>query len=120
MLKLILSYFLDETFINRTILVAGLCGPAVGLLVGFLVGKVRHRVRPDAADGLLIGLFGTLTMIMWHVYNAIVERMGLDTVKNLLVNLVLFLAVGLILGYLVRRVRPRLHGDIESAGRSDG
>ena len=42
---------------------------------------------------------------MWYVYNAIVESLGLDTVKNLLVNLVLFSVLGLVLGVVVRRVR---------------
>lgn len=45
--------------------------------------------------GLLLGtLVGGGNYALWTVYNAITEKLGLDTVKNLLVNLALFVAIG--------------------------
>lgn len=111
MLELILKYLLDEAFVGWVILVAGLAGPPLGAALGYGVGRLRRQVRGDVVDGTLLGLFATLTLVMWHVYNAIVERLGLDTVRNLLVNLALFAVVGVVLGLTLRRVRPMLRGD---------
>jgi len=111
MLELILSYLLDEQFLNRVILVLGVLGPLGGAGLGWIVGRIRKQVRSDLVDGVLIGSFLTVALIMWHVYNAIVDRLGLDTVNNLLANLVLFVAVGVGLGFVVRWVRPRLKGE---------
>ena len=46
---------------------------------------------------------------MWRLYNAVLGRYGLDSVKALLINLALFagvgVMVGLTVGYLTRRRR---------------
>jgi hypothetical protein len=44
---------------------------------------------------------------MWSVYNALTDRIGLDTVRNLEVNVVLFAAVGLVIGFGAARLRGR-------------
>lgn len=111
MLERVLAIILDEKVIDRTFFWLGLAGPPVGALLGFLVGKIRGKVRSDLVDGTLWGLFGTLILVMWHVYNRIVEALGLDTVKNLLVNLALFAALGVLLGLVLRVVRPRLKAE---------
>ncbi len=67
--------------------------PVVGLVIG-------NRLK-DAKAGLLGGLaVGGGNIVLWRVYNAITDQLGLDTVKNLLVNLVLFIGIGLILGLI--------------------
>ncbi len=62
--------------------------------------------------GLFLGtLVGGGNYALWTVYNATTEKLGLDTVKNLLVNLGLFVALGIFVGvgagYL--SVRQRSH-----------
>ncbi|MFN7971474.1 MAG: hypothetical protein U0166_03855 [Acidobacteriota bacterium] len=111
MLERVLAIILDEAIINRTFFWMGIAGPPVGALLGYVVGRIRGKVRGDLVDGTLCGLFGTLTLVMWHVYNAIVEALGLDTVKNLVVNLVLFLVLGIVLGLVLRVVRPKLKAE---------
>ncbi len=65
--------------------------PLIGLAWGILVK------RP--AKGLIIGLLiGGGNFVLWTVYNIITDRLGLDTVKNLLVNLVFFVVVGIVVG----------------------
>lgn len=76
-------------------------GPFVGAGIGWARGR-------RALIGLLWGLLFTANWILWCVYNAITNRLGLDTVRNLLVNLALFIAVGAIAGYVVAlRTRRR-------------
>ncbi|HEY3331573.1 MAG TPA: hypothetical protein VGK19_16200 [Capsulimonadaceae bacterium] len=75
--------------------------PIIGLVWGVAVKRIKHGV----VAGVLIGL-GNLAM--WKVYNAITDHLGLDTVKNLLVNLALFVAIGVISGLLWGRlVKPK-------------
>jgi lipopolysaccharide export LptBFGC system permease protein LptF len=64
-------------------------------LIGLAWGAAKKRLVPGLVIGLLVGAgnYG-----LWTVYNAITEHLGLDTVKNLLVNLGLFVVVGLLVG----------------------
>lgn len=77
-------------------------------LVGLAWGAAKKRLVPGLVVGLLVGAgnYG-----LWTAYNAITEHLGLDTVKNLLVNLGLFVIVGLLVGvgagvYASRHQRP--------------
>ena len=65
--------------------------PLIGLLWGFLAKR--------AVRGLLIGvLVGAGNFALWNGYNAITDKLGLDTVKNLLTNLCLFVVLGVVIG----------------------
>ena len=69
------------------------------LIAAPVIGLVWGAVRKQWARGLTIGLLvGGGNYALWTVYNAITDRLGLDTVKNLLVNLVLFVLVGIVAG----------------------
>ena len=72
--------------------------PAAGLVIGAAAGALRRRLGRDALLGLVIGLSGVLLWAMWLVFNAITNHYGLDSVKGLLVNLALFVVVGLVVG----------------------
>jgi hypothetical protein len=91
--------------VDRLFIGLALAAPLAGLLVRSLVRRLGGRRREGALVGWLIALLGPLNLILWHVYNAITNHLGLDTVKNLLVNLALFLALGcaagLALGYWI-------------------
>ena len=75
------------------LLMLGVLGiaPLIGLLWGFLAKR--------AGRGLLIGvLVGAGNFALWNGYNAITDKLGLDTVKNLLTNLCLFIVLGVVIG----------------------
>lgn len=64
-------------------------------LIGLVWGYAAKRLPLGLVVGLLAGV-GNYTL--WTVYNAITGHLGLDTVKNLLVNLGLFVVIGIVLG----------------------
>jgi hypothetical protein len=72
------------------------------LIAAPLIGLVWGAITKRLAAGLLIGLaIGAGNFALWTVYNAITERLGLDTVKNLVVNLTMFVGVGIVIGVVV-------------------
>lgn len=87
--------------------ILAVAAPIVGLLIGAVLGARRGQAGRGAVKGLLGGMVGPLNLLLWKLYNTLTDRMGLDSVRNLLVQLGLFVALGvisgLILGYLVRR-----------------
>lgn len=90
---------------DRLFLVLAIAAPLVGAVIGAALARRQNPGR-GALRGLLVGLLGPANLVMWKVYNALTDRMGLDTVKNLLVQLGLFVglgvAVGLVAGYVMR------------------
>jgi hypothetical protein len=76
---------------NALMLAVLVIAPVIGLAWGFFVKKL--------VPGLVIGLaVGAGNFALWMVYNAITNSLGLDTVKNLLVNLGLFIGLGIVIG----------------------
>lgn len=93
--------------------------PLLGLAVGAVWGARRGQARQGAVTGVFIGALGTLNWLLWLAYNAITARLGLDTVRNVVVNLGFFVFVGLALGVGVgmaqRRIQPvqPMHSEAE-------
>lgn len=82
---------IDERQAHLLMLAVLVAASAVGLIWGVLTKKL--------ATGLVIGLLaGVGNYALWTIYNVITDKLGLDTVKNLLVNLVLFVVVGVVIG----------------------
>lgn len=76
----------------QTLMFAILC---LAPLVGLAWGAVKKR----GPFGVVIGvLVGGGNFFLWTVYNAITNKLGLDTLKNLWVNLGLFVTVGIVIG----------------------
>ena len=78
--------------------------PFLGLLLGTLLGRRSGNMRRGMLLGLAIGAAGPLNWLMWQVFNALTERNGLDTVRNVFVNLAVFVVVGLFIGVVIGRV----------------
>jgi len=89
---------LDAQQVSRLFVVLALILPPLCALGGFFYGRRRQPIRNWALYGFLIGLLGPLNLAMWHVYNGITDALGLDTVRNLAVNVVLFVLVGTLIG----------------------
>jgi hypothetical protein len=95
--------------VEHVFLILAIAGPLAGLVIGGLAARVAHRssdsVRVLALRGACWGLLGTANWLLWRLYNAITSVLGLDTVVNLVVNLVLFIALGGAVGWIFARRR---------------
>lgn len=76
----------------------------------------RLRRSPE---GLAAGVAVLLIGILWRVFNAISERIGIETVANLLVNGALFVVVGAGYGLWLRRILPAPPASSGSAPSSE-
>ena len=65
----------------------------VAAVVAFAVTRTRGGARPAVA-AVGWGALPVLMGLLWPVYNAIADRLGLDTVRNLFAVLALFITVG--------------------------
>ncbi len=92
---------------NNAIKMIALALPVLGLLVGATVGATRRQLGRGLLGGVLVGLCGPAMLLLWRMYNAIVGVYGLDSVRGLLVNLSLFVAIGLVVGVVVGLVWRR-------------
>lgn len=115
---------IDERLVEQVILLLGVAGPVIGLVVGVLVGPRRGLTAAQGAlRGLGLGLLGTLVWVLWRLYSYLVryepapdpsqDYFGLERVDVLLLNVVIFVAVGAAVGWLIRWV-----GDRDAAARA--
>ena len=80
---------------------------AVALLLAVGLGALGRGRRSDGLiRAALILAPVALAWPLWVVYNRIEDHFGLDSVAALLINLVLFAAIGTCIGLLYRRVWP--------------
>ena len=87
---------------------------AAGLLaLGVVGGAVAAAFTRPRRAGLVIGAFvalaGALVWWVWLTYNAVIARFGLDSVKALLLNLGIFVVVGLAYGLAAGAAWRRAH-----------
>jgi hypothetical protein len=75
-----------------------LLGIGIGAAVQLKAGRPRTPSARAVAIGFLVGLIGPANWLLWHVYNAIEDHYGLDSVKAMLLNLALFVALGVLIG----------------------
>ena len=83
-------------------------------LIGLGWGLRAKRLPFGLALGLVVGVGN---YALWTLYNTITQKLGLDTVANLLVNLGLFVAIGVVVGvgagiYAARR--QTVHGGTDN------
>lgn len=100
--------------INQLFMLLAWLLPLIGLVIGAGIGTARKRIRFYAGIGLLIGFIGPLNWLLWRFYNGITNRMGLDTVRNLIVNLLIFAGIGLLGGLIGGVIGRKLTGQSRS------
>lgn len=103
MLKLILN----EGFINFLFFVLAFLTPSI---VVILVALLREKIwTGEARLWLVLGAAaGPLNLLLWSIYNAIENIYGLDSVRALVINVILFLILGIVGGLIIRRYRIKL------------
>jgi len=94
---------------------------AAGLLaLGVVGGAVAAAFTRPRRAGLIIGAFvalaGLLVQVLWLAYNAVTARLGLDSVKALVINLAIFVVVGLGYGILAVVGCRWAKGGLEGSG----
>jgi hypothetical protein len=103
-----LKELVDEATAVRLVMglaVALACG---GVIAGAVAGAVRRTMRSSLLRGVLVGLLGPLVLALWWGYNAVIGVFGLDSVKGLLINMGLFVAVGAVVGLAGKRLWAKL------------
>jgi hypothetical protein len=114
----------DETTLQRAMLALVVVGPLAGGVLGMVLAAAkRQSVRLGLGRGLVGGLLGPLAWLLWRLFEWLTrfqpaadpqhDYFGLERVDVLLLNIVIFVAVGAGVGLLVRRVRAR---DAQRAG----
>lgn len=76
----------------------------MGLIIGALLGLSRKRILPGCVAGALLGAVLTLVYGAWRLYWLITDRLGLDSVANLGLQLVMFAVLGCLLGVVILRI----------------
>jgi len=98
--------------VERAFLVLALAGPVVGLVFGVAIGARERHTWPRILTGMLIGGIGTLVYGLWRLYNVITGALGLDSLVNLGLQLLMFAVMGAAVGWAALRIslctrRPR-------------
>jgi flagellar biosynthesis protein FliQ len=90
--------------INRLFVVLALALPVPVLFATILVGRFRRVTALWHRAGIAVALAAPLNLLLWKIYESNTHHLGLDTVKNVLVNLVLFVVVGVIGGLIIAKL----------------
>lgn len=107
-----------EGFERILLVVAG-----VVMLAGVASGAIWSRsLGPRAAwaRGLVVASLGPAAFGLWMVYNTIENRYGLDSVRALLINLAMFVLVGLGASALIGWVWERTESAAPAAAETRG
>ena len=103
-----LREIVDIATVNRLFLLLAIVGPLAGLIVGAVAGRRQKRRKYGWIVGVTVGLLGPMNWLLWQMFNVVTERNGLDTVKNLFINLALFVGMGIVTGLVAGRFfRPQ-------------
>src|ERR1043166_6687676 len=89
---------IDLAAVERLFIVLAVALPVLAIAGGALLRARGHR--PGRV--LLLGLLGPANWLLWRIYNGIEDHYGLDSVKAMLLNLALFVALGVVTGMVVR------------------
>jgi len=101
----------DLDSVSRLFVAAAVLLPLLGIAAGAALGALRGGMKRSALTGLVIGLPGPLLLLLWRIYNTVTDRLGLDTVRNLVVNVIIFVVVGLVIGFGVGFAARRNGGE---------
>lgn len=99
-----MSELIDPKSVERLLLFLAIGGPLIGLILGALLGAHEKRALPRIVAGVLLGAVLSLVYGMWRLYGVITGLLGLDSVANLGLQLILFAVLGCVLGVVILRV----------------
>lgn len=95
---------------ERLLQAIAVAGPVGGALLGLFLGIKRGAPAVGLAKGIALGALGPVLFAMWRLYAYLVRYdpstgyVGLHRVDVLLLNVLIFVAVGAILGIAYERL----------------
>lgn len=98
-------------------------GPLLGALIGLMFGYFRRCLTVGLWQGVAVGLLGPIVNALWLLHGALMAYdpqtgvAGLHRVSAHLISAVIFIAVGLVLGMVYRRLF--FHGPGDRPARDD-
>lgn len=103
--------------VNKILLFLALGGPLMGLIIGTLLGAHERLAWPKIVGGVLVGSLFTLIYGFWHLYNAITGALGLDSLANMGLQLLMFVIFGSLLGLVIFKLTIVLRNSARANGR---
>ena len=105
---------------QRWLILAAVAVVIAGIALGIASRRSLGSARAALQRGAAVAFLGPLALLLWWLYNLIEDHYGLDSVPALLINLALFVVVGLTVGAVMAWIwrstgRP---GDNEGAADS--
>lgn len=73
--------------------------PCAGLFGGGIFSILKRR-GGYILWGMGIGIIGPLNLLLWKLYSFVLDSFGFDSVKAFFFNIFIFVAIGIILGFL--------------------
>ena len=100
-----MSLIPDAKIVNLVLLGLAALTPLLGF--GLYIARLIPPIAPAkrVALAVLVGVWGPLLLCLWLLFNKIMDAYGLDSVEGLLINAAIFLAVGLVVGILLRWIK---------------
>lgn len=102
-----LHEIVDLHTVDRVFILLAIVVPILGAVSGAWWGRLSGRMRYGLIVGISLGMLGPLNLLLWHIYNLITARNGLDTVRNLQINLLVFIATGAVIGLTIGIILKR-------------
>lgn len=100
---------ISEQQFNHIVNLLAIGGPAAGIIIGFVMSRIRRSGLADIIRGAAVGALGIANWILWKVYESITAQFGLSSTRNLLIQLGVFIVIGITIGivYTVFCVKVR-------------
>lgn len=126
-----LREIVDLAQVDMAMVYLALAAPALGIVIGAIVGRLRSDVLYGIGRGLAFGMLGPIIFVMWRFYRYMVRYdpasgyVGLHKMSVFALNVCVFAIVGILLGALYgklvagRRPRPAEdtdHSNTEAPG----
>lgn len=97
---------IDEQVFIGALNIAAIITIAIGAICLLAGWRLRHfGLR---LSGITLAAAGVAIWLLWQVYFAVTEHFGLDSVKGLGVNILVFVVIGVVIGIFIRIMRNRM------------
>lgn len=96
---------ISESTADIVMMIIAVASPIAGILIGAIWGFLRKRIFWGLCNGFLLGVLGILNFALWHFHKYRMRfdpktgYVGLHRVDVLLENLLIFVLIGVVIGF---------------------